>query len=57
MKVKYLGNGTIGSFKKGQILEAEYLKNPKTNKALCIEDKDGEGYVYPASWFEIIEEN
>jgi hypothetical protein len=55
VKVKYLGNGTAGQFKKGQILEAEYLKNPKTKKALCIKDEDGEGYAYPAKWFEIID--
>ena len=56
MKVKYLGNGTAGQFKKGQTLDAEYLRNPKTKKALCIKDEDGESYVYPAKWFEIIDE-
>ena len=57
MKVKYLGNGTVGDFKKGEVLEAEYPKSTKTKRAVVIRDKSGEKYGYPAKWFEIIEED
>lgn len=53
LKVKFVHDDAYG-FKKGEIYEAFECKSKfGKEEMLCIVDKSGEEYGYPASWFEI----
>lgn len=55
MKVKFIAREKTREFQEGQTLEAKYPKNGN-KKIVVIKNERDEYYGYPASWFEIVEE-
>ena len=55
VKVQFMLDDKFG-FEKGRIYDA-FLPQTKfgNTEMVCVIDKFGEEYAYPASWFEIIE--
>ena len=57
MKVRFIAPEKIREFKAGQIMEAEQYTGPKFSvPLLIIQNAQGESYGYPASWFEVIDQ-
>ena len=58
MRVKFIKPEKTREFKDGQIIEAERVKSSiKSAPLISIKNAWGERYAYPASWFEIVEDN
>lgn len=55
IQVKYIRDNAYG-FVKNQVYRAFKAKSKfGSTEMICIVEKSGEEYAYPASWFEIIE--
>ena len=56
MKVKFIKPEKTREFENGQIIKARYPADMNKN-IIVITNKWGEHYGYPATWFEVIEED
>ena len=55
MKIKFIAASKTQEFQEGEILEGFYSPSPTRKPLICITDKQGDTYAYPAEWFEILD--
>lgn len=55
MKVKFIATEKTKEFRKDELLEGFYSPSPTKKPLICITNKWGETYAYPADWFEVLE--
>ena len=55
MKVKFIATEKTKEFRKDELLEGFYSPSPTKKPLICIANRWGETYAYPADWFEVLE--